>query len=338
MSCLALELLAAEAAGEAVLDAGARVHAAGCGRCAAVLADQRAIRALAQALPRPALTGTQRAALAAEVLARAEIADPAFDQVLDHVPRRRVRFAIAALAGAAVVIVALAALRGGPAAELPSVALEHELPAIRVDVPVVQRAAAPLAALRTTDAELTRDTSPVRDVVTLRAGELAVDALDTRPVEVVAGTTRVAVRHARARVIARGGVIEHVAVFAGSVEVVATGTRHVIEAGATWDRLGRVPVPAPAPPVSPATAALAAFRAGWTALRAGDHAAAIAAFDRATDPVVAEDASYWAAVAAERAGDLAEARRRFAEFVARFGASPRVEAARAAKVRLGAPR
>jgi hypothetical protein len=73
----------------------------------------------------------------------------------------------------------------------------------------------------------------------------------------------------------------------------------------------------------------AIFRTGWRALRGGRFADAIAAFDRATDPVVAEDAVYWAAVAAERGGDAAEARRRFARFLTRFPRSPRAAAVRA---------
>ncbi len=77
-----------------------------------------------------------------------------------------------------------------------------------------------------------------------------------------------------------------------------------------------------------------AFQDGWAALHAGRDADAIAAFDRATDPSVAEDASYWAAVAAERAGDVADAARRMRDFIARFPTSPRVGAARAALDRL----
>jgi hypothetical protein len=50
--------------------------------------------------------------------------------------------------------------------------------------------------------------------------------------------------------------------------------------------------------------------------------------------VVAEDAVFWAAVAAERAGERGDARRRYADFLARFGSSPRVDAAKAAVARL----
>jgi hypothetical protein len=89
------------------------------------------------------------------------------------------------------------------------------------------------------------------------------------------------------------------------------------------------PKPEPAVEVS-----MRAFREGWTLLRASKHRDAIAAFDRATDPVVAEDAVFWAAVAAERASDRADAARRYADFVTRFPASPRIEAARTAVKRL----
>jgi hypothetical protein len=77
-----------------------------------------------------------------------------------------------------------------------------------------------------------------------------------------------------------------------------------------------------------------AFQDGWAALHAGRDADAIAAFDRATDPSVAEDATYWAAVAAERAGNVSDAARRMREFLARYPGSPRVGAARAALDRL----
>jgi TolA-binding protein len=46
--------------------------------------------------------------------------------------------------------------------------------------------------------------------------------------------------------------------------------------------------------------------------------------------VVQEDAAYWAAVAASRAGDREAAHRRFADFLVRFPGSPRVVAARRA--------
>ena len=53
-----------------------------------------------------------------------------------------------------------------------------------------------------------------------------------------------------------------------------------------------------------------------------------------TDPVVAEDAAFWAAIATERAGDSDGAATRLRTFLDRFPASPRAEAARAALERV----
>jgi TolA-binding protein len=76
---------------------------------------------------------------------------------------------------------------------------------------------------------------------------------------------------------------------------------------------------------------VAAFRAGWEALRAARYADAIAAFDRATDPAVAEDAMFWAAISAQRAGQADDARKRLDVFLATFPESPRAESARRAR-------
>lgn len=319
MSCVALEQLA-----HAATDDNPRVlaHVASCPRCAALLDEQRSIRALVHAMPPARLPADRRAELAAEVMAQAERIEPA---------RHPGRFAIAAGSGVAVAVLAIVLATRGQRAEVPEVAIAHEVPGVRTSTrstATEPAPAVPIAELRTVDADLSRDTTAERDVITLRGGSVSIDASNTRPVQIVAGTTRVAVARARASVVARAGAIEQVAVFAGSVEVTANGTRHVIVAGETWERL-----PHPVPPAQPA-GSLTAFREGWTQLRANNHAAAIAAFDRAIDPVVAEDAVYWAAVAAERAGTTDDARRRFTDFVARFPASPRAEAARAAIARL----
>jgi hypothetical protein len=77
-----------------------------------------------------------------------------------------------------------------------------------------------------------------------------------------------------------------------------------------------------------------AFEHGWTALREARYADAIAAFDQVVDPAVAEDAAYWAAIAAARAGDRDDATRRLNAFVASFPASERVGEARALLARL----
>jgi TolA-binding protein len=88
------------------------------------------------------------------------------------------------------------------------------------------------------------------------------------------------------------------------------------------------PPPPDAPP--PPDPALVAFRTGWSELRDGHNADAIAAFDQAlASPIVAEDAAYWAAVAARRSGDRDGAAKRFRAFLVAYPASPHAAAARA---------
>lgn len=132
-------------------------------------------------------------------------------------------------------------------------------------------------------------------------------------------------------VTARTGVLATVTVFAGSVELSSGARSQVVTAGTLWEAPAEAPRSDRSATLSAASAAsLGEFRAGWTALRQRQFAAAIAAFDRATDPVVQEDAVYWAAIAASRMGDRGAARRRFAEFLTRFPESPRIDAARRA--------
>ncbi len=66
---------------------------------------------------------------------------------------------------------------------------------------------------------------------------------------------------------------------------------------------------------------LTAFRDAWLALRAGKNLEAIELFDRVTDPVAREEASYWAAVAAKRSGDTRLAADRIAQFLREFPSS-----------------
>lgn len=354
---------------DGALDPDIAAHLASCAACDALVAEQREVRALAAALaPPPALTRSHRAALAAEVMARADAADvvadthePDDDARTDELGRRRRWiaggiFATTLAAAAALVIVALTSsvpepapevARGEPAPVPAPVPAPAPAPPRVAPAPVAPPVQRELAGVIGTKAKFSRETTEALDVVRLRDGELAIDALASRAVEIVAGTTRIAIpTSTKATVIARAGVIESVAVFAGSVEVIAGDRTATIEAGAVWERttikvadadqLGPAAPTAPTPPARDETAiSLQAFRDGWTALRAGDHRTAIAAFDRATDPVVAEDAAYWAAIATERAGDRELAAKRYTDFVARFPASPRAGSARAAIARLG---
>jgi TolA-binding protein len=189
------------------------------------------------------------------------------------------------------------------------------------------------AAIESRSARLEQD----GDAVRIADGAVTIDARGRRPTEVRVGAARVTVADAQVRVVARASQLLQVKVLAGSVEVAVARRVWVVDVGELW----RAPAPAPAPPPAPApasrpadaperSAAVDAFRIGWEALHAGRHADAIAAFDRATDPRVREDASYWAAVAAARAGDEQDARRRLRAFLAAFPSSPRAAEARAA--------
>ncbi|MEO8703809.1 MAG: hypothetical protein ABI867_27410 [Kofleriaceae bacterium] len=329
-------------------------HLASCARCRELVDEQQAVRSLAIRVPSPpALASDRRAALAAEVAARA-------DAAADFAPRwwrsRTVLAAGLAVAAAAIVAVVLSTRRTDtppdrfvPDTSVPDMSAHRtpETHAPRVpDAVSDTRTAVPEpkpqpagtrklpAQIVGASAEYARDTTSTRDLVTLRDGTLAIDATRARPILVVAGTTRVVIASANASVAARKGVIQSITVFAGAVEVTVGDRRRTIGAGMVWDRDSTELHSAGAAPTAPPDAAVVddasalAFREGWTALRSGNHAAAITAFDRAvaldrgTDPVVAEDAAYWAAIASERSGDRAGAAKRFTDFVVRFPRSP----------------
>lgn len=96
--------------------------------------------------------------------------------------------------------------------------------------------------------------------------------------------------------------------------------------------MAAAPAP-PAPVSSGASATERAFDEGFDALRGGDAARAAAAFERAaaSGGSLSEDASFWYAVALQRAGRPARALGAFAAFLASYPASPRAgEAAVAA--------
>ena len=77
------------------------------------------------------------------------------------------------------------------------------------------------------------------------------------------------------------------------------------------------------------------FRAGWNAMRSGDHAAAAASFAasrRAAGSALAEDATYWEGVALARGGKPAEATTALRRFLSTY---PRSARAGEASARLG---
>jgi len=325
VNCPAPARLAAAATGE---DLGVLDHARGCLACRAALIEQREVITAARMLRQPSLGADRRAALAAEVMAQADFADA-------QRPWRGERvMAIAASVVAAAAVVTIVLASGGPRPQVPAapqIAVAEE-PALQTSRRTyLEPVAAPLRAnVVGTGAELSRTLHGDRDVVTLRDGEVSVDATDREPVTIVGGDTRVVIASSRAKVVARRGVIVTAQVFAGTAQVTSGGHQQVIDAGDMWMHAPE-PKPVAATGVSDS---LAAFRLGWEELRAHHHPQAIAAFDRATDPVVAEDAAFWAAIATERAGDFDGAATRLRAFLDRFPTSPRAEAARTALERV----
>jgi len=354
--CPSVEQLAAVAAGEQsqLLD-----HAEACVECAAMLGQQREIRmlgrqlevprlsplrraklalaydpvveirALAQQLERPQLDDVRRARLAAETLA-----------VADAAPVRRPWLALgvglaaaAALAfalwprtthGVAVTwpdhawvaahtpVVVVPAARVVPveAPPAPVVADHVSLPAPRVVVPQIP-------ATISGDGDFSRD----QDTVQLRDGTISIDSRDRTPVAVAIGDTTIQVVNAHVEIRAVHGLIVSAHAFAGSVERTSPESSALITAGEVWT---------PAPP----EASLAAFRVGWQALHDNRNAEALAAFERASDPVIAEESSFWAAIAAQRAGDREGAVQRFKAFLDAYPRSTRADAARTALAKL----
>jgi TolA-binding protein len=321
MSCPSEARLAAAASGE---DPQVIEHSRECLRCRAAVMEQRQLLSSVRQLAKPALRPERRAALAAEVMAASDFATPRW--------RGERVMGIAATVVAMAAVTTLVVASRPPAGEVPHrpEVASHDEPATksaqrtRLD-PV---AAPQRAAIIGKGAVYARQQRGDDDVITLRDGEVSVDATDAEPVVVVAGDTRVMIAASRAKVVARRGVIVTTHVFAGTANVTTNGRSQVIDAGDVWMR------PPEPKPIPESTDSLAAFRRGWEALRAQQHDEAIAAFDRATDPVVAEDAAFWAAIATERAGDKAGAATRLRDFLERFPQSPRAETARAALLRV----
>ncbi len=324
MTCPAPSRLAAAVSGE---DIAVIEHTRDCLSCRAIVYEHRELLAAARQLPRPTLSSSRRGALAAEVMAQSD--------ALETAPTwhgGRVMAVVAGAIAAAAVLVIMLAGRGAPvnAPTAPDLASSDE-PAVRSAHRAHLEAVAPTprADVSARGADFAREQQGSRDVVTLRDGELSVDATDREPITIVVGDTRVTIASSRAKVVARQGVIVTTHVFAGTAQVTTNGRSLVVDAGDVWMR-----EPEASAALPPANDSLAAFRSGWEELRAHHFPQAIAAFDRATDPVVAEDAAFWAAIATERAGDLDGAAARLRSFLDQFPSSPRSETARAALERV----
>ncbi|MBK7195880.1 MAG: hypothetical protein IPH80_25650 [Myxococcales bacterium] len=316
MSCPSEARLAAAVAGE---DLTAAAHADGCARCAAIVADGRAIRAALASLPAP--SPRRRAEVLAEVLAEAE-RDTAASRRAS--PRGRWRVAAAAIVVAAMVTGAAA----GVGAVRQRVTARRSM-AVEVLRPATTARPAPRVGVAPRATAIAAAPPPVIAPPAMEAAPIAPPPSVAPPP--VAPPSVAPPSVAPPSVAPRGGAPSGGAAIDGRRRSASSTARPPRETPAPRAvEAGGEPVAPPAPP----PIGVAAFRAGWEALRAGQPLVARAHFDRAGDPAVAEDAAYWAAVASERAGDRLEAARRHRRFAQAFPASPRAADARAAAARL----
>lgn len=342
MSCPGRDQIAAAAAGE---DSETAEHALGCAACSEALDDQRAIRRQLAALVKPPLLAAERERIAAGLMAQ-------LDAKLESRRGGRRSSAVRGglLAAAAVLVIGAMGLligarqppadanrtaRGNGSASpeappqvppAPTVAVaETTKPA----TPVVAEPASRKLASATPNigARFVREIGTDHDIIELSDGEITIDARDTAPTVVRLAGTAIRVADAKVTVRAKRGALAMVSVFAGSVEMASGAKSTVVSAGTIWEAPAEPPPAPPAPAIHDAESSLAAFRDGWNALRDGRYGVAIEAFDRARSPVIHEDAAYWAAVAASRAGFHKLSRRRFELFLSKFPDSPWAEAA-----------
>jgi hypothetical protein len=292
MSCLTPDLIAQAATTGALPD-----HVADCLACRRALDRDRSLRAALQALPVPRLDAERRRTLAAETLTRATHRAR---------PSRR-RWLIAPVLAAAAASLLL--LRSPPTTPPSTVEATEPLTigdraTAREDVPP------PLPAPHVEASGGAHVAGIDTDTIVLTDGELDIDTRASRDLDVRVGVTTVHVLDGRVRVRAHDHALTSVQVVVGAAQIVGPDQHVTLERDAMWV--------AAAPAID---RSLAAFRDGWKALRAGRDTEAITLFDRASQGAVAEEATYWAAIAAQRAGDPS-AQQRLSDFVARFPQSP----------------
>jgi len=261
------------------------------------------------------MSAARRTALADVVQVAARSIGP--DVAASHRPRIAIAIGLGAAVAAAIAIV----MARGASESAPLQPVSSAPPLVRTITPL------PVAPepTRPTVIELegARYTIEPSGAIRLREGGVLIEA--AAPTEVKLDATTIKLAAGRAEIHARRGVIASVHVFAGSAQIVRAGSSATVLVGETWE-----PQPTqlpPAPPRAPVVSGAEWFRRGWLALREHREADAIAAFDRATEPSIAEDAAFWAAIAAERAGDSKAALTRFERFLAEHPRSDRASAA-----------
>lgn len=282
-------------------------HLAECLDCRRRLELDRQTRDALRGMPEPRMSPAHRRELAAELIARVQ-------QLPVPAPRRRARL-IVAVAGA--LAAALALIAAWPRAiTATSATLEisaAETPTLRTSL-VAKLEAPPVLAAPKLEASggavLSRKSGEDRDVLSLVDGVIELDTRTARNVDVRVGDAVIRVDDAAVKITARKRTIISVQVVVGAARITSADQQVTLHRDSMW-------MPGP----SAKQQSMTTFKDAWIALRAGRNREAIELFDRVTDPVAIEEAMYWAAVAAKRAGDVESARERFARFVQRFAAS-----------------
>lgn len=276
-------------------------HLAECLDCRRRMELDRRTRQALRSMPAPRMTPAHRAEMAAELLARVQLAPPA--------PRRGRVIIAAATALAASLAVALAWPRSVESTSAPLAMPSPELPSLRSSS-VAALEEPPLVAAPRLEASggavLSRRAGADRDVLNLSDGVIELDTRTARNVDVRVGDAVIRVDDAAVKITARQRTIVSVQVIVGAARITSADQHVTLQRDSLW-------MPGP----SAKQQSMSTFKDAWVALRAGRNREAIELFDRVTDPVAIEEATYWAAVAAKRAGD-ADASDRLARFLEKY--------------------
>lgn len=280
-------------------------HVADCLDCRRRMELDRRTRDALRRMPAPRMSPAHRAEMAAELLARIQLAPPP--------PRRRRALVFSAAAAATALAAALAAALAWPRAESATSATlsfpGHEAPTLRSSSVAVLEEPPVMAAPRlevSGGAVLSRRVGADRDVLSLSDGVIELDTRTARNTDVRVGDAVIRVDDAAVKITARQRTIVSVQVIVGAARITSADQHVTVQRDSMW-------MPGP----SAKQQSMSTFKDAWIALRACRNHEAIELFDRVTDPVAIEEAMYWAAVAAKRAGD-ADASERFARFLEKF--------------------
>ena len=282
-------------------------HLAECLDCRRRMDLDRETRDVLRRLPMPRMSASHRKEMAAELIARVQ-------QLPVPVPRWRTSVFVVAAAALAATIALIAAWPRTTGSTSATISLSSdESPSIRSSAVARLEAPPHLAAPKleaSGGAVLSRRVGADRDVLSLVDGVIELDTRTARNVDVRVGDAVIRVDDAAVKIIARKRTIISVQVVVGAARITSADQQVTLQRDSLW-------MPGP----SAKQQSMSTFRDAWIALRAGKNREAMEMFDRVTDPVAIEEATYWAAVAAKRAGDLDDASQRFARFLARFPGS-----------------